>query len=273
MSIIKPTLLHPERINYLSGANNYSWVYFRDGEKRLLAKPISYLETLLPDFIRVHKTALINPAYITKLYQPPRRKMSGKVYLDTGDVFPVSRRRLQTVIDLLERQAEINNSGGILRETNAETTNLVSEKTASAFVFLATEDEGLMPILNQIVTNKKFGYKLHMTKSSTSLPDLLKPLMLRDYPSLIFIDTRTSMLEGLRTLQRLKADKSLCRIPVILIVSPADQHIINGYQHQANSVITLSGGYPVVESVLERICQFWLRVVALPNTVSMASVA
>ena len=52
MSVIKPALQHPERIAYFAGANNYCWIHFRDGEKKLLAKPISYLESQLPDFIR-----------------------------------------------------------------------------------------------------------------------------------------------------------------------------------------------------------------------------
>ncbi|MBD2700032.1 LytTR family transcriptional regulator DNA-binding domain-containing protein [Spirosoma sp. BT702] len=270
MSIIKPALLHPERINHLSGANNYSWIHFRDGEKKLLAKPISYLELLLPDFIRVHKTALLNPAFITKLYQPPRRKMSGKVYMDTGDVFPVSRRRLQTVIDLLQRRDEAVTQIGVIRETSVGSE---PEASTTASVFLVTEDENITPLLSQIVTSRKFEHQLHVSRTSTSIPDLLKPLPLRDYPSLLFLDARTAMLERLNTLQRLRIDKDLCRIPVILIVSPTDQQIINGYQHQANSVVTFPAVYPQMESTLERICQFWLRIVALPNATTTGMVA
>ena len=93
MSSLKLTLQSPEQIAYFLGANNYCWLYFRNGEKKLLAKPLRYIETQLPDFVRVHRTVLLNPTYIRRLRQLPYTKGAGEVHLLSGEVFAVSRRR------------------------------------------------------------------------------------------------------------------------------------------------------------------------------------
>ena len=63
MQVINPLLSHPVLLAYFSGADNYSWVYFRNGKRQLLAKPLTYFERQLPDFIRIHKIAVVNPAF------------------------------------------------------------------------------------------------------------------------------------------------------------------------------------------------------------------
>lgn len=269
MSVIKPALQHPELIAYFSGANNYCWLFFRNGEKKLLAKPISYLESKLPNFIRVHKTVLINPSYIKSLQEPPRRKMAGTVCLDNGEVFPVSRRRWPQVVESLQSH---QTTATITRDEAdqlepvdgaVQTTQLNDALTLS--VLLYTDDTQNAVLTEQLVKKRWPSCHFSSAQQSAFLPDLLTPLPAEEYPALILLDARTTTLERLRTLQRLKADKNLSHIPVILLVLPTDQFVSNGYQKQANSVISMPVGYPLFTQTIERICQFWINTVTLPG--------
>lgn len=272
MSVIKPAIEHPEQIAYFSGANNYCWVYFRNGEKRLLAKPISYLEGKLPMFVRVHKTVLVNPAYVKSLYQPPRKKMAGKVYLDSGEVFPVSRRRWPQVAEALqnlytsepadhEPDDPINVQAEAVAPKEARLPN-----TPRPTVLLVTDDQQNTVLAEQIIRKKWPGCPFYTAQDSKLLPDWLRDLPKQEYPTLVLLDARTLTLERLHTLRRLKADEQLNRIPVVLLVLPTEQRVNEGYQLQANSVITMPVGYRLFSQTVERICQFWLHTVTLPRT-------
>ncbi|WP_020596584.1 response regulator transcription factor [Spirosoma panaciterrae] len=269
MSVIKPALLYPERIIYLSGANNYSWICFQDGEKKLLAKPISYLEELLPDFIRVHKTALINPTYVQSLHEPPHRKMSGKVQLNSGDVFPVSRRRWQQVVDALQNHTTALATQELLQPptfTQPESA-VVSPAPAQATrsVFLISQDREMVTSVEHVVQKKWPGYVVQTSANSVILPDIWGQMPASEHPILLLLDARTITLERLNTLQRLKNNKTLGRIPVILLTSATDQAIVNGYQYKANSVVAIPPGTGFIDAIFERVFQYWLRIVTLPS--------
>ncbi|MBN8822969.1 MULTISPECIES: LytTR family transcriptional regulator DNA-binding domain-containing protein [unclassified Spirosoma] len=269
MSVIKPALLYPERIVYLAGANNYSWICFQDGEKKLLAKPISYLEDQLPDFIRVHKTALINPAYVQNLQEPPHRKMSGKVQLTSGDMFPVSRRRWQQVVDALESRTAALATTELIQSPLQEGTEppLIARahvQTARS-ILLISQDKEMVTSVEHVVQKKWPGYVCQTSANSVMLPDILGQLPVNEHPALLMLDARTITLERLNTLQRLKNNKLLGRIPVILLTSATDQAVVNGYQYKANSVVAIPPGTGFVEAIFDRVLQYWLRIVTLPS--------
>ncbi len=270
MSVIKPALQRPDQIAYFSGANNYCWLYFRSGEKKLLAKPISYLESKLPDFVRVHKTILINPAYVKSLHRPPRQKMAGEVHLDSGEVFPVSRRRWQQVAESLQYHLEpvATDTKTALEETSLFDPSPIAyeEETTTLSILLITDDEQSALLTKQTIEKKWPTYQFHTARQSSYLPDLLRPLPPLNHPTLLLLDARTLTLERLHTLQRLKEDTHLGRIPVILLVTPTDKSVTDGYKQQANSVITMPDKFALFTQTVERICQFWLRTVALPGT-------
>ncbi len=267
MSIIKPALERPELISYFSGANNYSWLHFRNGEKKLLAKPISYLATKLPDFIRAHKTVLINPAYVKSLHQPLRQKMAGEVRLDSGEVFPVSRRRWTQVVDSLQSclvptnsDSATNNAVGAVSKTIAP-----QHEVAMRSVLLVTEDEAIAVFTRQLIEKRWPAYQVYTTQQGSHLADVFRPLSHRKNPTLILMDARTRTQERLQTLQHLKEDPKLSRIPLVLLVSNTDQSVTEAYERKANSVISLSSNQVAPTQVIERVCQFWLNTVALPS--------
>ena len=84
-------------ITHLTGCNNYSWLHYRDGQKGLITKSLSLCEKWLPGFIRVHKTALVNPTFVKQIEVPAIKKQSGSIVLNESLVVPYSRRRKATL--------------------------------------------------------------------------------------------------------------------------------------------------------------------------------
>ena len=267
MSVIKPALQRPELIAYFLGANNYSWLYFRNGEKKLLAKPISYMESVLPDFLRVHKTALINPSYVKNLHQPPRQKMAGQIELQNGEVFPVSRRRWLQVAEALYGHLSSTSTDATPNKPVVDSLeqHTTQHKSSASSILLITDDTSNALLAKQSIDKKWPQYKLQTEQTSVHLPDLLTELPKSECPTLLLLDARTTTRERLHTLQRMKYSQHLCRIPVILLVSPSNQSVIDGYKCQANSVVSLTEGHIPFTQAIERVCQFWLQVAALPS--------
>ncbi|QKZ13923.1 response regulator transcription factor [Spirosoma sp. KUDC1026] len=263
MSVIKPALQHPDLIAYFAGANNYCWLHFRDGQKKLLAKPISYLETLLPGFVRVHKTILINPACVQSLHQPPRPKMSGEIRLTTGDVFPISRRRWPDVVGALQTQVAI--SPTVTPEQVTVKRPLPPPSTLKPYVMLVSDDSRNNELTKAAFSDRWQSHHFHVLNQSTNLIAVLSQLPVSELPALLFLDARTATQERLRVLQQLKASRQLNYIPVILLVQPRDESVLAGYALQANSVIAIASQSPTLTAIIERACNFWLRAVALPT--------
>ena len=268
MSVVKPAIRHPALIAYLAGANNYTWLYFRNGEKKMLAKPISYLETQLTDFVRVHKTALVNPACVEKLQQPPRQRMAGSVQLEGGVVLPVSRRRWRDVALALQPYLSPQEVTVIPENRQAEKSANPSATASPALItarpiILVTEETNVQQI-KWALESRWAQYMLHHSTQSSHLPRVLSMLSADELPALIILDARTLTLERLNTLQQLKEHDRFGQIPIVMLVPPADDAITASYRRRANSVISLPDNQGPLPPVIERVCQFWLHTAALP---------
>ncbi|WP_338869957.1 LytTR family transcriptional regulator DNA-binding domain-containing protein [Spirosoma sp. SC4-14] len=265
MSVIQSAIQNPLLIDYLSGANNYTWLCFRNGEKKLLAKPISYLETKLPSFVRIHKTALINPNSVKKLEHPPRKKMAGAVHLESGVVLPVSRRRWSQVVDALQPNTILSDIDGLasdlVKKVPVATTTPIAAQQRS--INLVTDDQQCASELKKIL-EMQWPFTLHILQQAAYLPELLHQLPEPEQPAFILLDARTSAPERLKALERLKEDNQLCRIPVILLVGQSDKLVISGYRQGANSVIAMPARNPQFVDTVERVCKFWLKTASLP---------
>lgn len=79
------------RLIRIEGDSNYSRLYFAGGKQVLMAITLARYEQLLPDFVRVHKSHLINPDYATGLVWQGR----GLYFIAMDQaLIPVSRHRL-----------------------------------------------------------------------------------------------------------------------------------------------------------------------------------
>ncbi|MCK8493923.1 LytTR family transcriptional regulator DNA-binding domain-containing protein [Spirosoma sp. RP8] len=262
MSTVKPALQEPALISHLAGANNYSWLYFRNGEKKMLAKSLSYLHTLLTGFVRVHKTALINPVCVKSLQSPPSRRMPGAVQLENGVELPVSRRRWQQVAEVLQPFLDNEISDREHVANSAATTSTAQQVQAS--ILLVTDETDDAQAFKHIIETKWPRFILHAMRHGTLLPEMLADLPAHERPALILMDARKARAERLHALRRLKELPNCSRIPVLLITPTNHNAIAEGYERYANSVIALPDQPATLVAVAERIGQFWLQTVALP---------
>ena len=93
-----------DSIIWVEGHGNYSWVYFTQQPRYLWATTLKQVEAQLPGFIRVHKSALVNPAHVARMTMTAPR--SWWIRLDNGVKLPVARRRIERVRDQLSQPTE-----------------------------------------------------------------------------------------------------------------------------------------------------------------------
>ncbi|OJW76128.1 MAG: hypothetical protein BGO59_03100 [Spirosoma sp. 48-14] len=82
------------------GFGNYTWVHLAEASKPILiTQTLKWFENQLPDFIRVHKSEMINPLFVQTLRNP--NHVTLEVCLTNGYTARISRRRIQMVTQKL----------------------------------------------------------------------------------------------------------------------------------------------------------------------------
>jgi len=262
VQLISQLLEHPSLLAYFSGANNYTWLQFRSGERRLLAKPLVFFEERLPDFIRIHKTALVNPACVASVHQPPRPKMAGAVRLHDGTKLPVSRRRWQEVVQLLQSDYTLADTTEVsLPEGPSEENQLEPYNTPLLPVQAIMTGDTLL-LTQQCISELGMPYTLQHTKRGAELASALLLSPPEEWPVLILIDARTNKADSILTLQTLKTHPRLRVIPVIWLVAPGD-NMMQAYLLDANSVVSVPEEPTSFVRVLKQLFHYWLTIVQL----------
>ena len=254
--LIHQLLEQPSLLAYFIGADNYAWLQFRSGERRLLAKPLVYFEERLPTFIRIHKTALINPTCIVSVQQPPRPKMAGAVRLVNGAELPVSRRRWKEVAHLLQTDqtaADTVNSSKSTQASLEQATPLRIQTIMSGDTLLLTE---------QCLRELDIPYTLQSTKIGEELASALLFSSQGEWPVLIVIDSRQNRGDSLLTLQALKSHAQLRAIPVIYLIPPGE-NMMQAYLMDANSVVVVPDDPTSLVRILKQLFDYWLMTVQL----------
>ncbi|WP_080055398.1 LytTR family DNA-binding domain-containing protein [Spirosoma aerolatum] len=86
----------------LMGFGNYTWVYLTEPSKPvLITQTLKWFEHQLSDFIRVHKSEMINPLFVQTLNNPNNATL--EVCLTNGYTARISRRRIHMVTKKLAR--------------------------------------------------------------------------------------------------------------------------------------------------------------------------
>lgn len=86
-------------------------------------------------------------------------------------------------------------------------------------------------------------------------------------PHLILLDLNLPGKTGFQTLEELKGDRLLRRIPVVVLTSSsAEEDIVKSYDLQASAFVTKPLGLDGLRKVVGAIDEFWLTVVSLPAT-------
>jgi DNA-binding LytR/AlgR family response regulator len=91
----------PQVLTHLTGDGNYTWLHSETGKKEIKAKTLKAYSQTLPGFIRIHKSILVNPEFISQLEAPARVGEAGSVILQNGVQLSISRRRWAPVLKQL----------------------------------------------------------------------------------------------------------------------------------------------------------------------------
>lgn len=77
---------------YLKGEENYTWLYWTNGQRVLVSYTLKRVEAKLPSawFIRLHRHYMVNRRFIDRIEFTPTGAV---VHLATGLSLPISRRR------------------------------------------------------------------------------------------------------------------------------------------------------------------------------------
>jgi DNA-binding LytR/AlgR family response regulator len=82
------TKLFSNEILFFEGDVNYSWIHFKSGKQRVIARTLLYIQqkTQPETFIRISRKHLVNRKFIVEIKE-------GFVVLSDKTVLPISRRR------------------------------------------------------------------------------------------------------------------------------------------------------------------------------------
>ena len=264
MQSISQLLEHPSLLAYFSGASNYTWLQFRNGDRRLLSKPISYFEEQLPHFIRVHKTALINPASVADIQAPTHSKMPGMVRMQDGTELPVSRRRWDDVMRLLQnRVTDVSLAGAAPDDLPDLEPEEFDPYLSPPLVVMAVMTGDALLLTRECIGTVKLPYVLQHVEQGASLATSLLFNPAQQRPALIILDARTNRADRFVTLRALKSHPELRAIPVVWLASP-DEDPMQAYTLDANSVVAISSEPAAFVRAVEQVCRYWLTVVQLP---------
>jgi len=90
--------LAPEVITFLEGEGNYTFIYTNTGKKYLVSKTLKSLAGQLnPNFMRVHKSYLVNSDYVVARLEDDRM-----LKLSCGKEVVVSRRKIKEITGMLD---------------------------------------------------------------------------------------------------------------------------------------------------------------------------
>jgi chemotaxis family two-component system response regulator Rcp1 len=85
-------------------------------------------------------------------------------------------------------------------------------------------------------------------------------------PDLVILDLNMPRKDGRETLEEIKADPDLRRIPVVILtISESEEDILRTYNLHANAFITKPIDLEQFSKVVHEIENFWFTIVKLPN--------
>lgn len=85
-------------------------------------------------------------------------------------------------------------------------------------------------------------------------------------PDLILLDLNLPGLDGHAVLSKIKEDKDLCTIPVVILTSSeAESDILRSYQEHANCFISKPVDFAGFLRIVEAVDDFWFSLVKLPS--------
>jgi CheY-like chemotaxis protein len=137
-------------------------------------------------------------------------------------------------------------------------------------ILIAEDDEEDRMLARDALAESRLANPIHFVEDGVELLDFLQRR--GDYadpavsprPGLILLDINMPRMTGLEALRRIKADRELRRIPVVILTtSRADEDIIRSYDLGVNSFISKPVTFEGLVSVMRLIGSYWFEIVDL----------
>jgi two-component system response regulator len=138
-------------------------------------------------------------------------------------------------------------------------------------ILLVDDDQGDIDLTLEVLDLSKIKLNINFVKDGVECMEYLRKNGKYENvstPDLIFLDLNMPRKDGRVTLQEIKEDPELKRIPVVILTtSDADKDIVATYTSGANCYVQKPVGLEEFQTVVRTVENFWFTVVKLPTKV------
>lgn len=133
-------------------------------------------------------------------------------------------------------------------------------------VLIADDDADDRLLLREAFCDSLLPNPLHFAEDGEQLLDSLQRSSdaRQPLPALILLDLNMPRLDGHEALLALKGDARLCRIPVVILSTAAEEEAQRCLEAGADAVIGKPSSYSGLLDVVRRLGDYWLATDALP---------
>lgn len=147
----------------------------------------------------------------------------------------------------------------------------IQKKTVT--ILMADDDEDDRMLTEEAMKESRLLNDLHFVNDGEQLCEYLEgngkysDRSIYPMPGLILLDLNMPRMDGREALQRIKANASLRRIPVVILTtSQAEEDMLKTYDLGAASYITKPVSFDALVQILQKLGEYWVEVVQLPST-------
>lgn len=134
-------------------------------------------------------------------------------------------------------------------------------------ILLIEDNPGDIRLIKEILKETNIHNNIKVAMDGEAALSLLFKEELVNSPDLIILDLNLPKIDGREILGKIKEDKKLKSIPVVILTSStAEEDIMETYKKHANSYITKPVDLDHFIKVVESIKTFWLSIVKLPRS-------
>ena len=139
-------------------------------------------------------------------------------------------------------------------------------------ILIADDDPDDRMLARDALNESKLANAVQFVEDGQELLDYLRRQgrfadpTLSPTPGIILIDLNMPRVDGRTAIQALKADATLCHIPVIVLTtSQAEEDVLRSYQLHANAYVTKPVDFEGFIEAIKQIDHFFVSVVQLPT--------
>ncbi|MFA6316770.1 MAG: response regulator [Elusimicrobiota bacterium] len=135
-------------------------------------------------------------------------------------------------------------------------------------ILLVEDNAGDVRLAQEALAENGRSHEVLVARDGEAALALLRRPRPAELPDLIFLDLNLPGMDGRELLSKLKADKALRRIPVVILsTSQHERDVAHVYDLHANCYINKPVDYDRFLEVIRKVEDFWLTIVRLPRDI------